>query len=322
MRLVSLKYLRDTLFMVSYTRIVYFAPTHREDPRLGVYINDLVIDLAENYKHLFREKPPEWFYDLGLFLSSKYAQKITEEILSVYSKNIRETQDLVYSAEKIIYYPLTSETQRVFCIALNYESHVRESGRPRPSRPYIFMKPRTALIGHKQSIVIPRVSEAADHEIELGVIIGRKSKYVSKRDAIDAVAGYTIFNDTSFRDWQMKSSEGLGLDWLHGKGMDNSTPVGPYLVTKDEIEDPYKLTLELRVNKEIRQRGSASEMIFSIEEIIEEISKGITLLPSDLIATGTPSGVGHAKRIYLREGDLVEAEISGIGILVNPVIRE
>ncbi len=303
-------------------RIVYFAPTSREAPRLGVYRSGKIIDLVENYKSLYRSLPPHWFFDLGEYLENRYAHKITEDILSTYSKKPGEEPSLVYDENKIIYHPITSSNQRIFCIALNYLSHVQETGRPKPTRPYIFMKPRTALIGHREPILIPKVSSAPDHEIELGVVIGLRGKYISKREALEHVAGYTIFNDVSFRDWQMRGSEGLGLDWLHGKGMDRSTPVGPYLVTRDEIEDPYKLALELRVNGETRQRGDTSEMIFSIENIIEEISKGITLLPGDLIATGTPSGVGHSSKRYLRDGDVIEAEISGIGVLINPVKQE
>ncbi len=303
-------------------RLAYFAPTPREIPRLGVYRSGKVIDLVENYKYIYRSQPPHWFFDLGEYLENKYAHRIVEDLISIYEKKPSEEPDLVHDENKIIYYPITSSNQRVFCIALNYLSHVQETGRPKPSKPYIFMKPKTALIGHREPILIPKVSSAADHEIELGVVIGLRGKYITKKDAMEHIAGYTIFNDVSFRDWQMRSSEGLGLDWLHGKGMDKSTPVGPYLVSKEEIEDPYKLRLELRVNREIRQIGTTSEMLFSIEDIIEEISKGITLLPGDLIATGTPSGVGHSSKRYLRDGDIIEAEISGLGVLINTVRQE
>ncbi|MEM4487956.1 MAG: fumarylacetoacetate hydrolase family protein, partial [Desulfurococcaceae archaeon] len=161
-----------------------------------------------------------------------------------------------------------------------------------------------------------------DYEVELGVVIGRKGKYVNKSNALDYVAGYTVFNDISFRDWQSRGHPRFGLDWLHGKNMDSSTPVGPYLVTKDEIQDPYSLELILRVNGETRQKEKASGMVFGIEQIIEELSLGIKLLPGDLIATGTPAGVGHARQTYLKDGDLVEAEISGLGVLANRVIKE
>ncbi len=303
-------------------KIVYFAPTPRDTPRLGVYMQNRIIDLVESYKYFYKTTPPHWFYDLGEFLGDKYANKIVEDILSIFGRGRVDEPNITYDENEIMYYPITSSNQRIFCIALNYISHVQETGRPKPSRPYIFMKPKTALIGNREPILIPKISSAADHEIELGVIIGVRGKYISRKDALDYVAGYTVFNDMSFRDWQMRRSEGLGLDWLHGKSMDKSTPVGPYLVTKEEIYDPYKLRLELRVNGEVRQRGETSEMIFGIEDIIEEISQGITLLPGDLIATGTPSGVGHSSKRYLRDGDVIEAEISGVGLLINPVKQE
>ncbi|MEZ0289932.1 MAG: fumarylacetoacetate hydrolase family protein [Sulfolobales archaeon] len=304
-------------------RIVYFSTSPRETPRLGIYFEDKIIDLVESYREVFSAKPPQWFYDLGSFLENdKYSFKIVEEILSTYSRSVIRESALAHDSSNIIYHPLTSEDQRIFCIALNYRHHVAETGRPLPARPYVFMKTKSALIGHRQPIVISKASSAADHEIELGVVIGRRGKYIERNKARDHIAGFTVFNDISFRDWQMRFQEGLGMDWLHGKNMDSSTPVGPYLVTIDEIKDPYSLELILKVNGEIRQKGYTSDMIFSIEEIIEYISQGIKLLPGDLIATGTPAGVGHAKKIYLKEGDLIEAYITSIGTLINPVAKE
>ncbi|MEM0283214.1 MAG: fumarylacetoacetate hydrolase family protein [Sulfolobales archaeon] len=304
-------------------KIAYFSPTPRENPRLGLYYMGRIVDLVESYRKLYRAEPPNWFYDIGDFLANeRYGFRIVEEMISTYSASALKNEDIAYDPTEIVYHPITSKEQRVFCVALNYRSHAEETGTPPPERPYIFMKSRTALIGHRSPIIIPRISTAPDHEIELGVVIGRRGKYISRENALEYVAGYTIFNDVSFRDWQMRIQQRLGVDWLHGKNMDSSTPVGPYLVTRDEIENPYSLELILRVNGEIRQRGYTSDMIFTIEEIIENISQGIRLSPGDLIATGTPAGVGHARRVYLKEGDLVEAEIKGLGLLVNPVIRE
>lgn len=303
-------------------KIVMYSPNRYSTPRIGVLYKDLVIDLVESYRMIYNSEPPTWFYDIGDFFSSPYTFKIVEEILGSISKRSFEEKIFTHDPEKIIYHPPTSKDQRIFCLALNYRSHVEESGRPKPERPYIFLKTKSALIGHKQPILIPKVSKSPDHEVELGVVIGRKGKYINRSNAMEYVAGYTIVNDISFRDWQMRSQQGLGLDWLHGKNMDSSTPVGPYVVTKDEIDDPYSLELILRVNDEVRQKGSSSEMIFSIEEIIEEITQGIKILPGDIISTGTPAGVGHARKIYLKDGDIVEAEISRIGVLANPVKAE
>jgi len=184
------------------------------------------------------------------------------------------------------------------------------------------MKPRTALIGHKQPIIIPKVSRAVDYEVELGIIIGSRGKYLSKERAKEIIAGYTVFNDISFRDWQLPPQKGLGLNWIHGKGMDSSTPVGPYLVTKDEVDDVSSLELKLSINGELKQHGTTDDMIFTIEELITYISQGITLQPGDIIATGTPAGVGHTTKTYLKEGDTITAEITKIGKLTNPVTKE
>ncbi|MEM4488535.1 MAG: fumarylacetoacetate hydrolase family protein, partial [Desulfurococcaceae archaeon] len=161
-----------------------------------------------------------------------------------------------------------------------------------------------------------------DYEVELGVVIGRKGKYVNKSNALDYVAGYTVFNDISFRDWQVRTQSSMGMDWYHIKVPDSSTPVGPYLVTKDEIKDPYSLDLTLKVNGVVRQRGHTSDMIFGIEEIISEVSLGVKIVPGDLITTGTPAGIGHIRKSYLKDGDVVEAKVSGVGTLINPVKKE
>ena len=304
-------------------RIVYFSPSPHQAPRLGVYFQDKIFDLVQGYREIYGSEPPQWFYDLGDFLGNeKYSFRIVDELLGTVSASVLEESSATYDPEKVVYYPPTARDQRVFCLALNYKSHAVETSSSIPERPHVFMKYKTALIGHRQPILVPRVSAAADYEVELGVVIGKRGKYLSKREALAYVTGYTVFNDVSFRDWQFKSHPVLGLNWLHGKNMDSSTPVGPYVVTRDEVEDPYKLELTLRVNGVTKQHGSSSDMIFSIEEIIEYISTGLKLLPGDLVATGTPAGVGHVRREYLKEGDVVEAEITRVGLLVNYVVKE
>ncbi|MEM4481712.1 MAG: fumarylacetoacetate hydrolase family protein [Desulfurococcaceae archaeon] len=306
-----------------YTKFVYFSHCWCSHPRVGVLYGNFVVDLVEAYKEVYSAEPPNWLFDLGDYLANeKYASKATEEILGTISKSALVEGRIAQSPDKIIYYPITARDQRVFGVPVNYKSLVEESGAKVPEKPYIFTKFKTSLVGHKQPIIVPKVSSAPDYEVELGVVIGRKGKYVNKSNALDYVAGYTVFNDISFRDWQSRGHPRFGLDWLHGKNMDSSTPVGPYLVTKDEIQDPYSLELILRVNGETRQKEKASGMVFGIEQIIEELSLGIKLLPGDLIATGTPAGVGHARQTYLKDGDLVEAEISGLGVLANRVIKE
>ncbi|HUI01792.1 MAG TPA: fumarylacetoacetate hydrolase family protein, partial [Nitrososphaerales archaeon] len=194
--------------------------------------------------------------------------------------------------------------------------------------PYFFTKFRSALLGPGDQILLPRVSTKVDWEVELAVIIGKGGKYISRDRALDHVAGYTVANDISFRDlqyppgWPEKLNP-LGMNWVKGKALDSSLPLGPWLVTKDEIPDPQNLGLHLRVNGETKQDSSTSDMVFDVATLIEYASAGITLKPGDVISTGTPLGVAlWGDRRFLADGDLVEAEVEGIGVLRNPVKRE
>lgn len=218
--------------------------------------------------------------------------------------------------------------EKILLVAVNYLAHSRERNVKPPSEPYLFAKFRNALIGPGDPILIPRVSEKVDWEVELAVIIGKTGKYITRMDAMNYVAGYAISNDVSFRDLQYstKLPDGkttLGLDWMKGKGLDSSFPLGPWLVTRDEIPDPHNLEISLSVNGERKQRSNTSDMIFKIESLIEYVSAGITLKPGDIISTGTPEGVAAATgEPFLKDGDTVEGSIEGIGTLSNPVKAE
>jgi 2-keto-4-pentenoate hydratase/2-oxohepta-3-ene-1,7-dioic acid hydratase in catechol pathway len=218
--------------------------------------------------------------------------------------------------------------EKILLLAVNYLSHSREQNVKPPTEPYVFTKFRSALIGPGDPILIPKVSEKADWEVELAVVVGKTGKYIAKKDAMDYVAGYAVSNDVSFRDFQFSTrlSDGnttLGLNWVKGKSMDSSFPVGPWLVTRDEIPDPHKLDISLSVNGKMKQKGSTGDMIFKIDSLIEYISAGITLKPGDIISTGTPEGVAiFTGDAFLKNGDTVEGSISGIGTLRNPVESE
>lgn len=218
--------------------------------------------------------------------------------------------------------------EKILLLAVNYLSHSKEQKVKPPSEPYVFTKFRNALIAPGQPILIPRVSKKVDWEVELAVIIGRAGKYIAKKDAMNHVAGYTISNDISFRDFQFSTQlpDGkttLGLNWAKGKGLDSSFPLGPWLVTKDEIPDPHNLEISLSVNGKTKQRSNTSNMIFKIDSLIEYISAGITLKPGDIISTGTPEGVAlFTGEPFLKHGDVVEAKIDRIGTLRNPVAAE
>ncbi len=207
--------------------------------------------------------------------------------------------------------PPVGSVGKVLCIGLNYSDHAAESGMEPPDEPILFLKATSALSGPNDPIVIPRGAETVDWEVELGVVIGRAAKYVTEDEALSHVAGYCVFNDVSERSFQMER----GGQWTKGKSCDGFGPVGPWLVTPDEVGDPQNLTLELKVNGEVMQKGSTATMIFPVAQIISYLSQMMTLHPGDIIATGTPPGVGmgmHPKR-YLKPGDVVEASIEGLG---------
>lgn len=200
---------------------------------------------------------------------------------------------------------------KIVCVGLNYTKHALESGMAVPEVPILFMKATSSLCGPFDDILIPRNSTKTDWEVELAVIIGKKATYVSKNEAMDYVAGYALHNDVSERDFQLNH----GGQWVKGKSADNFAPLGPYLVTKDEIKDPHNLRLWLKVNGETMQDSNTSDLVFDIPTLVSYISQYMTLLPGDIISTGTPSGVGLGLKPprYLKEGDVVELGIDGLG---------
>jgi 2-keto-4-pentenoate hydratase/2-oxohepta-3-ene-1,7-dioic acid hydratase in catechol pathway len=201
---------------------------------------------------------------------------------------------------------------KIICVGLNYSLHAKESGMAVPEVPILFMKATSSLCGPFDHIIIPRNSTKTDWEVELAVIIGKKATYVSKDDAMEYVAGYAVHNDVSERDFQLHH----GGQWVKGKSADNFAPLGPYLVTKDEISNPHNLRLWLKLNGETMQDSNTSDLVFDVPTLVSYISQYMTLLPGDIISTGTPSGVGLGLKPprYLKEGDVVELSVEGLGI--------
>ncbi|MHA7129176.1 fumarylacetoacetate hydrolase family protein [Algoriphagus namhaensis] len=204
-----------------------------------------------------------------------------------------------------------SRPSKIICIGLNYLKHAQEAGMAVPEVPIIFMKATSSLCGPFDPIFIPKNSKKTDWEVELAVIIGKRTKYVSKAEAMDHVAGYAVHNDVSERDFQLHH----GGQWVKGKSADNFAPLGPLLVTKDEIPDPHQLRLWLKRNGKMLQDSNTSDLIFDIPTIISHLSQYMTLLPGDVISTGTPSGVGMGLNppTYLEKGDVIELGIDGLG---------
>jgi len=228
-----------------------------------------------------------------------------------------------------------ADPKKIILLAGNYGAHIEEAGGRAPERdttfPYYFWKPpSTTLTDHGSPIKIPRVSpNHVDWEIELGVIIGRTCRHATEKDALSYVAGYTVCNDVSDRGYRINPKrkprdKDAYFDWLHGKWHDTFLPMGPCVRSAGSLPDPQKLRLTLKVNGKVMQDGNTAQMIFPCAALISILSQSVTLEPGDILVTGTPSGVGHARKppIYLRAGDDVEAEIEGIGLLRNPVEGE
>jgi len=215
--------------------------------------------------------------------------------------------------------PTIPNPDKIICIGLNYLGHIKETGRDKPARPSIFTRYPSTLVGHGVAMIRPKVSDTFDFEGEFGVIIGKAGRNIPAARALDHVAGYTCFNDGSIREWQRHTTQ-----FWAGKNFDRSGSMGPWLVSADEIPDPSKQTMETRLNGEVVQSTPISDLAFSIPELIEYISTVTELLPGDVIATGTPSGVGAFRepKLWMKPGDTVEVEISGIGTLSNPIEDE
>ncbi|MEJ7767066.1 MAG: fumarylacetoacetate hydrolase family protein [Chitinophagaceae bacterium] len=197
----------------------------------------------------------------------------------------------------------------MICIGLNYADHARETNAPIPKEPILFFKSTTAICGPYDTIIVPKNSLKTDWEVELAVVIGRKASYISEAEAVNHIAGYCLHNDVSEREFQLER----GGTWDKGKGCDTFAPLGPWLVTPDEIPDVNNLRLWLTVNGKKMQDGNTNNLIFTVPFIVSYISQFMTLLPGDIISTGTPNGVGMAINQYLKEGDTVELGIDGLG---------
>ena len=208
--------------------------------------------------------------------------------------------------------PPISRPSKIVCVGLNYAKHAAESGMNIPDEPVLFFKSSSAITGPYDPIIIPKNSSKTDWEVELAIVIGKRASYVSKEDALNYIAGYVLHNDVSEREFQIERSG----QWVKGKSCDSFAPIGPFIATADEIENPNNLNLWLKVNGEEMQNSNTSDFIFNIEEVVSYISQFMTLIPGDIISTGTPFGVGLGLNPpkYLKEGDIVELGIEGLGI--------
>lgn len=224
--------------------------------------------------------------------------------------------DWLLAVDEVRFEPPVPRPQKIVCVALNYAAHAEEGGQNAPEEPVIFFKPPSSLVGHGAVVHCPSRSQRLDYEVELGVVIGRTARNVPAKSWRDVVLGYTVINDVTARDMQLVAIE-RNQPWDHSKAFDTFAPCGPYLVTADEIGEPMDLDLSLTVGSTARQQSNTRHMIFSIPRLIEVISDGITLVPGDLIATGTPSGIGPVD-----DGEVMTAYVEGVGSLSNPVVYD
>jgi 2-keto-4-pentenoate hydratase/2-oxohepta-3-ene-1,7-dioic acid hydratase in catechol pathway len=216
--------------------------------------------------------------------------------------------------------PCIANIPKLVCVGLNYADHAAESGMPIPKEPVLFMKATTAISGPNDDVMLPKGSEKGDWEVELGIVIGTKAQYVSVHDAMKHVAGYCIVNDVSEREFQLER----GGQWVKGKSCDTFAPIGPWMVTKDEIPDPQALDLFCEVNGKRMQNGNTSTMIFGVVKLVSYISHFITLHAGDVIATGTPPGVGQGIKpnpVFLKVGDTMRLSVEGLGVQTQRVVE-
>jgi 2-keto-4-pentenoate hydratase/2-oxohepta-3-ene-1,7-dioic acid hydratase in catechol pathway len=292
-------------------------------PRLGAQCGDVVLDLAR-YSHLHdgQRMPPDMlaFIAAGPVAwhhASELCRRFTAE-LSSHDLAQDSEAGLAYHADRVQWHaPIQRPPKDVLCLGRNYAAHAAELKNPLPAAPIYFTKPWTTIVGPGEPIPYPTgLTSRFDWEVELGVVIGLGGRDIRRHDALQHVFGYTVFNDVSARDLQFRTDQ-----WFKGKSLDGTMPMGPVIVTADEIPDPQALRLTLSVNGVRKQDGTTADMIFSVATIIEDLSAGMTLEPGDCISTGTPPGVGDGRTPpeYLKSGDVVEAEVERIGVVRNPV---
>ncbi|HEY0827220.1 MAG TPA: fumarylacetoacetate hydrolase family protein [Bacilli bacterium] len=242
-------------------------------------------------------------------------------INQVFYMNNSDKSAYLYKEDNVEFGPCVTHPNKIICVGLNYRKHAEETGAKIPEYPILFNKFNNTLSGSGWDIPLPKVSEKVDYEAELVIVIGKKAKYISKEAALSHVFGYCNVNDLSARDLQLRTNQ-----WLLGKSCDGFSPLGPYLVTADEVGDPNNLEIKSIVNGEIRQSSHTSDMIFHCDEIVSYISRHMTLVPGDIILTGTPEGVilGYPedKQIWLKDGDIVTIEIEKLGTLTNRMVHE
>ena len=285
-------------------RLVTF--THQGQRRLGARSGDSIIDLSAA--------------DPSIPSTMKEFLEAGDNAISVAQTVVDSGTHAISATDVIIHAPIDNP-EKIICIGLNYADHAAESSLPIPDEPIVFSKYASSIIGPDENIVAPSASSQVDYEVELVVVIGKSGRNISEEDALDHVAGYMVGHDVSARDYQLEKP---GAQWMMGKTFDTFAPIGPDLVTADDVPDPHNLGIRCILNGETVQDSNTSQLIFGVPKLIAYLAHVFTLTPGDLIFTGTPPGVGMARepQLWLKHGDHVICEIDGLGRLENPVISD
>ena len=288
-------------------RLISFV--HNNALELGLQVEDGIIDVATVSQRMFGNTQiadPKWFFSQGL-----------DAMLQLQQVQDSATSDDIL--QDVTYAPCVPYPQKIICVGLNYARHADESGMAHPTTPILFSKYANALAAHGEGIPLPKEATQLDYEAELVAVVGKRARYVSEEDALDYVLGYCNGNDISARNLQMRTSQ-----WMLGKTSDKFMPIGPYIVTADEVSNPHNLRIRLWLNGELRQDSTTADLIFNVAQCLSYASRYMTLEPGDIISTGTPEGVilGRDPKIWLQAGDEMTVEIDGLGQLTNKVETE
>ena len=288
---------------------------NKEEETYGILAADKIVCLP-SLAELMNAKLPRKLEDL-IASDKENAEEADKLLKNATQKDIERSS---HSTNEVALLAPIAFPGKIVCLGLNYRDHIAEQSAALPDEPVIFMKPHTAIIGPNESIVKPSFVKQLDYEAELAIVVGRRAKSVSVSEARSHIFGYTILNDVSARDVQFKDKQ-----WTRGKSFDTFAPTGPCITTENELQDTSDLAIRTWINRELRQNSSTKNMVFNVYEIIRHLSRVMTLEPCDLIATGTPAGVGFALKPqskFLQVGDTVRIEIEKVGILENKVVEE
>jgi len=309
-------------------KLLTFTTDTNSATRLGAHFEgNAIIDMAHAYRVYCDARAPDWFDSVSNLLhGGDPAMQLARDIHARVAADPGKDATVFLDMDDIHFQPPAGDRAKILCVTMNYSSHAAASGTKQSEEPYFFIKMPSIMTPHRAPICHSKTSQKHDSEIELAVIIGKRGKYISRADAFDYVAGYSVINDFSFRDRRSLTDDpnSARLHWFTLKNLDNAAPIGPWLVTSDEIPDPYDLEISLTLENEpeLRQSGSTAGMMHRIEDLVFHASNGLTLEPGDVIATGTPHDVAFGQQRFLRDGDILRAEISKIGVLSNPIKSE